>query len=116
MRSDTKAKLDQAIRLQRMKYIAMGCGVAVVLSALMWFIGRDAIVENKQTAGVITELEAAAGQGTSIVEQDLMASIKLDDGRKARVLIPKTVNPAVGKHVQFAEHVHGTGRSTFSWK
>jgi hypothetical protein len=116
MRSETREKIDRAIRLQRLKYVAMGCGAAAVLSALMWFTGRDAIVENKRVSGVITELEAPAGMSTQVVEPSVYASIKLDDGRKARVLVMKSTNPAVGNHIEIAEHVHGTGRSTYSWK
>jgi hypothetical protein len=116
MRSDTKAKIDAAIRKQRLKYVAMGCGVAVLLGCALWFTGRDAIVSNKQVGGVISEIDAAAGMSSQVVEQAVMASIKLDDGRKARVLVLKATNPAVGQHVDIAEHIHGTGRSTFSWK
>jgi hypothetical protein len=42
--------------------------------------------------------------------------VKLDDGRLAHVMVLKTTDPHIGDHVQIAEHVHGTGRVTFTWK
>ena len=116
MRSDTKQRLDKALRLQKLKYVAMACGVAAVLAAGLWFTSLDATVTNKQVAGTITELAPPAGMSTVVVETALMATLKLDDGRRAQVLVNKASHAEVGQKVEIAEHVHGSGRSTFSWK
>ncbi len=56
-----------------------------------------------------------SGTTTKAIEEGLAVDVKLEDGRRARDGF-KTTDPHVGDHVQVAEHIHGTGRTTFSWK
>ena len=116
MRSTTKAKLDQAIRLQWLKRGAVAGSILLVIAGGLWYTGLDASVSNRHVKGVITEVATANGMNTQIVETGLSVHVKLDDGRLAQVLVLKTSEPKVGQAVEIVEHVHGTGRSNFSWK
>jgi hypothetical protein len=43
--------------------------------------------------------------------------VKLDGGGQVvHVMVYKTTNPHVGDHVQVAQHIHGSGRVTYTWK
>ncbi len=116
MRSDTRARLDSALRKQQLKLVGIGAGVAAVMGALLWYTSLDATIKNRPAPGTISAIDAAAGQSTQIVENEVFVTVKLDDGRAARVLVLKTSKPALGQKVEIAEHIHGSGRSTFSWK
>ena len=116
MRSTTKAKLDQAIRLQWMKRAAVAGGVGLVIAGGLWYTGLDASVQNRRVKGVIESVATANGMSTQVVENALSVDVKLEDGRKAQVIVLKTTEPKVGQTVEITEHVHGTGRSNFSWK
>lgn len=116
MRSTTKAKLDQAIRLQWMKRAAIAGGVGLVIAAGLWYTGLDASMQNRRVKGVITTVSTANGMSTQVVENALSVDVKLEDGRNAQVIVLKTTEPKVGQAVEITEHVHGTGRSNFSWK
>jgi hypothetical protein len=115
MRSTTKAKLDKAIRLHWLKRAAMAGGVGLVIAAGLWYTGLDASVQNRRVKGVITAVSSANGMSTQIVETALSVDVKLDDGRKAQVIVLKTSEPKVGQAVEITERVHGTGRSNFTW-
>ncbi len=116
MRSTTKAKLDQAIRLQWLKRGAAAGGLLLVIAAGLWYTGLDASVKNRPVKGVIANVSSANGMSTQVVETALSVNVKLDDGRTAQVIVLKTSEPKVGQAVEIVEHVHGTGRSNFSWK
>jgi hypothetical protein len=116
MRSTTKAKLDQAIRLQWLKRAGMAAGVLALIAGGLWYTGLDASVQNRHVKGVIETVEPAAGMSSQVVETALSVQVKLDDGRQAKVLALKTSEPKVGQPVEITEHIHGSGRSTFTWK
>ncbi len=116
MRSTTKAKLDHAIRLQWLKRAGVAAGVLVLIAGGLWYTGLDASVHNKSVKGVIETIAPAAGMTSQVVETAVSVSIKLLDGREAKVIALKTSEPKVGQTVEIMEHIHGTGRSTFSWK
>jgi hypothetical protein len=116
MRSTTKAKLDQAIRLQWMKRAGVAAGVLALIAGGLWYTGLDATVENRHVKGVIQTVSPAAGMTSQVVETAMSVAVKLDDGRQAKVIALKTSEPKVGQAVEITEHIHGTGRSTFTWK
>jgi len=55
------------------------------------------------------------GTGRVRIEQR-DGTLLIFDGREAHVMAHKDRHPQVGDHIELAEHIHGTGRSTFSWK
>ena len=116
MRSDTRQKLDKAIRLQWLKRASVAGGVLLLVAGGLWYTGLDASVQNRRVKGIITTVSTANGMSTQVVENGLSVAVKLDDGREAQVIVLKTTEPKVGQAVEITEHVHGTGRSNFSWK
>ncbi|MEQ1578327.1 MAG: hypothetical protein ABL894_11810 [Hyphomicrobium sp.] len=116
MRSTTKAKLDKAIRIQWFKRAAAAGGVVLIIAAGLWYTGLDSSVHNQRVKGVVEKVSAASGISTQAVETALAVSVKLDDGRVANVLAIKESDPKIGQAVEITEHIHGSGRSTFSWK
>jgi hypothetical protein len=56
------------------------------------------------------------GSSTKAIEDGLAVDVKLEDGRVVHVMALKTTDPHIGDHIEIAEHIHGTGRITFSWK
>jgi hypothetical protein len=102
--------------MQRLKWIGGGLAVAAVMGIGFWFTGLDASVETRHVPGVVQTIAALNGSNTKSIEEGLAVDVKLDDGRLAHVMVLKTSEPHVGDHVEIAEHIHGTGRTTFSWK
>lgn len=116
MRDETRKRLERALWMQKAKWVGAGLGVLAVAAAGLWFTGLDASVENRHVAGVVAKVGPLNGMNTQAVETGLAVDVKLDDGRVAHVMVLKTTDPQVGQHTEIIEHVHGTGRSTFSWK
>ncbi len=99
-----------------MKRAAVAGGIGLVIAGGLWYTGLDASVHNQPAKGVVESVSAAAGMSTNVVENALTVRVKLADGREATVLALKTNHPTVGENIEIVEHIHGTGRSTFSWK
>jgi len=116
MRSATKAKLDQALRRQWFNRAAVAAGLLMLAGGVLWFTGLDATVKNRQVKGVIETVTPAASMNAQGVDTGLAVVIKLEDGREAKVMTTRAFDPKTGQPVEITEHIHGTGRSTFSWK
>ena len=116
MREETRRRLERQLWMQRLKWVGGGLAVALVMGIGFWFTGLDASVETRHVAGVVKSVGPLNGTSTQGVEEGLAVDVTLDDGRLAHVMVLKTSEPHVGDHVQIAEHIHGTGRTTFSWK
>jgi len=116
MREETRRRLARTLWLERLKWIAGGAAVLLFVAAGMWFTGLDASVETHHVAGVVEKIGPLNTTSTAAVEQGLSVEVKLDDGRHANVMVLKASDPHVGDHVEIAEHRHGSGRVTFSWK
>lgn len=116
MRYETKQKLDRL--LWRRRLLVVGAVVACLALAAggFWLEGVDATVVKRLVPGVVEKVGPYQGPGMKAAQEGLSVDVKLDDGRVAHVLAKKSSEPHVGDHVEIAEHVHGTGRSTFSWK
>lgn len=116
MRDETRRRLDRQLALQRLKWVGGGLAVLAFVAGGLWFTGLDASITTHQVAGVVEAVGPVAGGSTQTIERALAVDVKLDDGRRVHVMALKTTDPHVGDHVQIAEHVHGTGRVTYSWK
>lgn len=116
MREETRKRLERTLWMQRLKWVGGGVLLLVCMAAGFWYTGLDASVETHHVAGVVQKIGPLNSTSTKGIEEGLAVDVKLDDGRLAHVMVLKTSNPHVGDHVEIAEHVHGTGRVTYSWK
>ncbi len=116
MRSETKKQLDRVLFMRKVKIAGAGLGLAVAIGAVLYLTGLDASVENRTVAGVIEKVGPYNGTNNQGVMNGLAVDVKLDDGREAHVLVMKKDAPTVGERIQVVEHVHGSGRTTFTWK
>lgn len=118
MREETRKRLDREIAKRRLQWVSLGLGFAAVAGVAMWFTSLDATVTNTRIAGVIEKVGPLnmTGMTTNAIEASLGVDVKLDDGRAAHIAVLRTSHPELGQHVEITEHVHDTGRSTFSWK
>lgn len=116
MREVTRRRLERQLWLDRAKWAGAGLCVLALIGSGMWFTGLDASVETKHIPGVVQSVGPLSGTSTKVIEDGLAVDVKLDDGRLVHVMALKTTEPHVGDHIQVAEHIHGTGRITFTWK
>lgn len=116
MREETRRRLERQLWMQRAKWIGAGCVGLAIMGLGFWTTGLDASVETHHVPGVVSSVGPLVGKSTKAIEEGLSVDVKLEDGRLVHVMVLKTTDPHVGDHVQVAEHVHGTGRRTYSWK
>lgn len=116
MREETRRRLERQLWWQRAKWVAAGVAVVACMAAGFWATGLDATVETHHVAGVVEAIGPLVAKSTKAIEDGLSVDVKLDDGRLVHVMAYKKTDPHVGDHIQVAEHVHGTGRITYSWK
>lgn len=116
MRDETKRRLDRKLFLQKVKWATAGVVVLCCMATGLYLSGLDAAVETHRVAGVIEAVGPLVGGSSRAIEDGLGVDVRLTDGRRVHVAVLKTTDPHVGDHVEVAEHVHGTGRVTYSWK
>ena len=116
MREEVRRQLDRKLRIERLKKVGAGLAVAAVAAVGMWFSGLDASVDIHKVAGVIEAVGPIVGANSRDTERGLAVDIRLDGGRHVHVTTLKETDPHVGDRVEIAEHVHGTGRVTYSWR
>jgi hypothetical protein len=116
MRDETKRRLDRQLFNQKIKWAGAGLGVIAVLAVGLWFSGLDASVQTHRVPGVVEAIGPLVGGSSRAIEDGLGVDVKLKDGRRVHVAVLKTTDPHVGDAVEVAEHVHGSGRVTFTWK
>ncbi len=116
MREEVRRQLDRRLRNERLKKLGAVLAVVVVAGFGMWFSGLDASVETHSVAGIVEAVGPLAGANARATEHGLAVDVLLDDGRHVHVTTLKTSDPHVGDRVNIAEHVHGTGRVTYSWR
>lgn len=116
MRDETKRKLERQLWRDRVKWLGGALGVAVFALGGLWAMGLDATVETHQLAGVVETVGPVVGRSIRANEEGLSVDVKLGDGRLVHIMALKKTDPHVGDRVQIAEHVHGTGRVTYSWR
>ncbi len=116
MRDETKRRLDRQLFLQKVKWAAAGATVLCGLAVGLYLSGLDASVETHRVAGTVEAVGPLVGASSRAIEDGLGVDVRLDDGRHVHVAVLKTSDPHVGDRVDVAEHVHGSGRITYSWK
>jgi hypothetical protein len=116
MREETRLKFEREVRKQWIRRGAYAAAALVLLAGAAWFTDLDAHVEKREVAGVVESVAPIQGGSSQAIQNGLNVEVKLDDGRHARVLVLKTTHPEVGSHVAIMEHIHWSGRRTFSWK
>lgn len=116
MRDETRRRLERQLWLNRMKWVAAGLAIAICVAGGLWVTGLDATVETRHVAGVVETVGPLVGTTTKAIEEGLAVDVKLQDGRLVHVMALKKTDPHVGDHVEVAEHIHGTGRTTYTWK
>jgi hypothetical protein len=116
MREETRLKFEREVRKQWIARAAMAAGFLLVMAGALWFTDLDAHVDKREVAGVVERVSPIQGGSTQAIQNGLDVDVKLADGRHARVMAPKSTHPEVGAHVAIVEHVHWSGRTTFSWK
>lgn len=116
MREETRRRLDSRLRWQKAKWAAAGLGFLGLMAAGFWATGLDATVQTHHEAGVVAAVAPLFAKSTKAIEEGLAVDVKLDKGPVVHVMALKTTDPHVGDRVEVAEHVHGTGRVTYSWK
>ncbi len=116
MREETRLKFEREVRKQWIRRGAYAVAALVALAGAAWFTDLDAHVEKREVAGVVESVSPIQGGTSQAIQNGLNVDVKLDDGRHARVLVLKTTHPEVGAHVAIMEHIHWSGRRTFSWK
>jgi hypothetical protein len=116
MRDETRRRLDRQLAMQKLKWGGAGLAVLACVAGGLWVTGLDATVTTRQVPGVVEAIGPIVGGSTKMIENGLSVDVALEDGRHVHVLALKTTDPHVGDRVEIAEHVHGTGRVTYSWK
>lgn len=116
MREETRRRLERQLWLQRAKWAVAGLGILACIAGGLWATGLDATVETRQVPGVVAAVGPLVGGSIRASEEGLAVDVKLEDGRLVHVMALKKTDPHVGDHVELAEHVHGTGRVTYSWR
>ena len=116
MRDETRRRLDRQLAVQKLKWAGAGAVILGCVAGGLWFTGLDATITTHRVPGVVEAVGPVVGGSTQMIETGLSVDVKLVDGRRVHVLALKTTDPHVGDTVQIAEHVHGTGRVTYSWK
>lgn len=116
MRDETRRRLNRQLFVQRLKWVAAGIAALACVGAGFYLTGLDANVETRRVPGVVEAVGPLTGAKSIAIEEGLAVDVKLDDGRIAHVMALKKTDPKVGDRVEVAEHIHGTGRTTFTWK
>lgn len=116
MRDETRRRLERQLWMHRLKWVGAGAAVVVAVVGGMLLTGLDASVETRHVPGVIETIGPLVGTTTKAIEEGLAVDVRLDNGQVVHVMVLKTTNPHVGDHVEVAQHIHGTGRVTYTWK
>ncbi|MDX2306877.1 MAG: hypothetical protein NW216_01430 [Hyphomicrobium sp.] len=116
MYEQSRRKLERQLMLRRLQWAGLAVLVAVGVAGALWLEGVDAKVEKRLVTGKVLNVGPVAGVSTAAIQTAVMVDVRLDDGREAHVMAEKSSEPKIGDHVEIAEHIHGTGRSNFSWK
>ena len=116
MREEIRLKFDRQLRIARLKRVALGVAAAAFVAGGLWISGLDASIETHRVAGVVEAVGPIVGGSSVATEHGLAVDVLLHDGRHVHVTASKATDPHVGDTVDIAEHVHGTGRVTYSWR
>lgn len=113
MRDETRRRLDQAILRERLRWVAIGVGIAIFMAAAFAYTTYDSATTDRRIAGTIVDVETLNSKAAAL---GLTVAVKLDDGRQINVIMLRTRDPHVGDPIEVVEHTHATGRLTFTYK
>ena len=113
MREETKRRLERAIWLQRAKWGGAAVAIVIVMAGIFTWISADAAVENSRVPATVTGVRPYAAKST---QPGLTVDVKLDDGKILELTVNQITDPQVGQKVEITQHLHATGRKTYSWK
>jgi len=116
MRDETRRRLNRQLWIQRLKWAGAGAAIVCGVVGGMLLTGLDASVETRRIPGIIETVGPLVGTTTKAIEEGLAVDVRLDTGQVVHVMVLKSSNPHVGDHVQVAQHIHGSGRVTYTWK
>lgn len=116
MREETRRRLERQLMWQKARWAAAGVGIMGLVAAGFWAAGLDASIETHHEPGVVAAVGPLFAKSTKAIEEGLAVDVKLDKGLLVHVMALKATDPHIGDRVEVAEHVHGTGRVTYSWK
>ncbi|AHB50466.1 hypothetical protein W911_17415 [Hyphomicrobium nitrativorans NL23] len=116
MREEIRLKFDRQLRIARLKKAALGIAAASFVAGGLWISGLDASIETHRVAGVVEAVGPLVGGSSVATEHGIAVDVLLHDGRHVHVTASKATDPHIGDVVNIAEHVHGTGRVTYSWR
>lgn len=116
MRDETRRRLERQLWRERLKWVGAGVGLLAMVAGGLWVTGLDATVETHRVPGVVASVGPLVGTTSKAIEEGLAVDVRLEDGRLVHVMALKKTDPHVGDRVEVAEHVHGTGRVTYTWK
>lgn len=110
MRDDTKRRLNQAIRRERLKKLGLGLGVLAAIALAFGYETLDLKVSNSDINGTVTDIEPLVSKRNTADGENVV--VRLDDGQLVRVLAYKSRGLKIGDKIAVVEHHHGTGRIT----
>jgi hypothetical protein len=116
MREETRKKLQYALWRDRLKKIGLVVVGIAVVGGFFLIENLDMMVENHRVAGVIDRIGPVTSKSMKVVRDDLDVGVRLTDGRHVEVVTLKKNDPHVGDKVEVTEHIHATGRRTFTWR
>lgn len=115
MRDETRRRLDRQLFLQKIKWAGAGLALIACVATGLWVSGLDATVETRHVAGIVEGVGPLVGASSRAIEDGLGVDVRLGDGRRIHIAVLKTTEPHVGDQIEVTEHIHGTGRVTYSW-
>jgi hypothetical protein len=114
MRDETRRKLDQVMRRQRLKIAGLALTGIAGVAALAFLTDLDTRVEDTRVGGEVASVTLPTS--ASSAARSVSVDVALADGRHVHVTALKEHEPHVGDHVTITEHRHATGRVTYSWR
>lgn len=111
MRHETRLKLDQQLRRQRLKWAAAAVALMLFVGGGFMLIDLDAHQTTVPVHGRIESVTALPVKGaTGAVD----VVVRLDDGRRVHVAAHASSKTKIGEDIDVTEHRHASGRTTFT--
>lgn len=113
MREETRRRLSRALWIERLRWVAIGAAVVVVMAAVLTFTTLDSQTTRRTLPAVVEHVDTLNSKNAS---QGVTVAVKLEDGREINVIMLRTRHPTAGDEVEIVEHKHATGRITYTFK
>ena len=121
MRDETRRKLEQTLRMQRLKAIAtalaavIGIGALIVLAFWRNGSGPDVLVEEKTVPATVKfwyQAPVRQAQGQDIIS----VTATLESGKDVQAGSSAHHTAKAGDHIELTERHYKSGRTTYIWK